>query len=90
MSLQSRFRSPEEDAARSQCRLIARDEGARLSKLGRTRVEITPCKLWPDGLTTAFHGWVDLLGRLHLCRANPELVTDGVYLSETSLALADD
>lgn len=90
MSRVSSIRTPEEDAARSQCRLIARNNGARLSKLGRTRVEITPCSLWPDGLVTAFHGWVDLLGRLELCRGTPELVTGGFYLPETSLTLADD
>lgn len=76
----SNFRSPEENDARSRCRLIARDLGSRLMKVKRTHVSVTPNGLWPDGLITIFNGWQDLEGRLRFCTTEPDNVTDGVYI----------
>lgn len=80
MVRKSNFRTPAEDEARSACRLIARTQGAKLFKILKTHVQISPCSRWPEGLVTMFNGWVDLQARLEYCLDNPEYVTDGVYI----------
>lgn len=75
-------RTPAEDVARTQCRSLCHALGTRLRKTDDRRVEIFSCRVWPQGLTTAFHGWVDLHERLLLCRSDPDLIIDGVYVPE--------
>lgn len=76
-------RIPEEEAARNQCRALTRRLGSRIHKRdGVAKAE--ECRIWPSGLMTAFNGWVDLHKRLVRCEENPELITDGVYVQETS------
>ncbi len=74
-------RSPEESEARSQCRAIARRHRARVdTRDSKIAIRITPCEIWPEGIVTAFHGWVDLLQRLKRCERSPDLVIEGVYV----------
>lgn len=73
-------RTPEEENARGCCRSMARTLGSRLIKVEKNHVSISPCQKWPEGLITAFHGWVDLKARLEFCRDNPEYVVDGIYV----------
>ena len=43
-------------------------------------LEADACELFPNGLTTAFHGWDDMLSRLQHCIAHPNVVgSDGSY-----------
>ena len=73
-------RTPEEDKARGKCRALVKSLGSRMVKVEKRHVAIASCKVWPDGLITAFHGWVDLFSRLEFCRDNPEFLIDGVYI----------
>lgn len=73
-------RGKAQHAARDSCRAIVRKNHSMLSKVYKTHVHLAPCSKWPQGLTTAFHGWVDLLTRLVSCEENPDLVTDGIYV----------
>jgi hypothetical protein len=59
-----------------------RREGSRLFKVHGDHVSVTPCRKWPEGLVTAFNGWVDLLDRLTYYRDYPEYVVGGIYIPE--------
>lgn len=43
---------------------------------------VDPCEAWPQGIVTAYNGWMDLRRRLEICRADPSVVQDGVYIDE--------
>ena len=73
-------RTPLEDKARGRCRALVRSLDSKLAKVEKKHVAIAPCKIWPRGLITAFHGWIDLYDRLELCRNRPEFVVDGFYI----------
>ena len=80
-------RTPEEETARNYCRSMCRKMGTRLTKTGDT-VVIPACPRWPQGITTAFHGWIDLSERLRQCQLNPDNVVDGVLVIEYAEASA--
>ncbi len=75
------MRSPEEERARTRCRSMAKELGTYIKKYENSHVTVGPCDQWPEGLTTSYHGWVDLEQRLILCREDPDLVIDGMYVA---------
>ena len=82
-------RSVEEDAARSLVRSICLRNGAKIRKIDQTHVQVDPCDVWPQGLTTAFNGWQDVLVRLQRCCEHPHDVVDGYYILNPSVDRAD-
>lgn len=74
-------RTREEEQARNFCRSLCRKNGTRLAK-SEDQVVIPACTLWPQGVITAFHGWIDLSERLKVILEEPDLVVDGFYVVE--------
>lgn len=58
---------------------LATERGFAFEKARDGYLEIKPCEVFPDGLSTAFHDWTDALERVLHCIANPEAVVRGGY-----------
>lgn len=74
-------RAPDLDRSeRAAFKRLAAEHGLTYRKARDGYLEIDPCAAFPEGLTTAFHGWGDALARVQSCLANPALVSGGEYV----------
>jgi hypothetical protein len=70
------------------CRRIAREQGTYIRRRNKSEFEIGSCGLWPEGIVTDYHGWLDLLLRLRHCVHYPESVVNGRYVRSKESEIA--